>query len=41
MHRGLRGDQEKAAAAGADDYLAKPYSPRALLALIRRFLPEL
>jgi two-component system cell cycle response regulator DivK len=37
----LSGDQEKAAAAGADDYLAKPYSPRALLALIRRFLPEL
>ena len=37
----LSGDQEKAVAAGADNYLAKPYSPRALMALIRRFLPDL
>lgn len=37
----LSGDQEKATAAGADNYLAKPYSPRALLALIRESLPEL
>jgi len=37
----LSGDQEKAVAAGADNYLAKPYSPRALMALIRQFLPEL
>ena len=36
----LSGDQEKATAAGADNYLAKPYSPRALMALIRKFLPE-
>lgn|SRR5574340_1581273 len=36
----LSGDREKAAAAGADSYLAKPYSPRELLALVRRFLPE-
>jgi two-component system cell cycle response regulator DivK len=36
----LSGDREKAAAAGADSYLAKPYSPRELLALIRQFLPE-
>jgi two-component system cell cycle response regulator DivK len=36
----LSGDQEKAAAAGADNYLAKPYSPRELLKLIRQFLPE-
>jgi two-component system, cell cycle response regulator DivK len=36
----LSGDQEKAAAAGADNYLAKPYSPRELMALIRKFLPE-
>ena len=36
----LSGDREKASAAGADSYLAKPYSPRELLALIRQFLPE-
>ena len=36
----LSGDRERAAAAGADSYLAKPYSPRELLALIRKFLPE-
>ena len=36
----LSGDREKAAAAGADSYLAKPYSPRALLALVRQYLPE-
>ena len=36
----LSGDREKAAAAGADNYLAKPYSPRELLALVRQFLPE-
>jgi two-component system cell cycle response regulator DivK len=37
----LSGDREKAAAAGADSYLAKPYSPRELLALVRKFLPEI
>lgn len=36
----LSGDREKAAEAGADSYLAKPYSPRELLALVRQFLPE-
>ena len=36
----LSGDREKAADAGADSYLAKPYSPRELLALVRQFLPE-
>ena len=36
----LSGDREKAADAGAASYLAKPYSPRELLALIRQFLPE-
>ena len=35
----LSGDREKAAAAGADSYLAKPYSPRELMAMIRRYLP--
>jgi two-component system cell cycle response regulator DivK len=36
----LSGDREKASAAGADSYLAKPYSPRELLALVRKFLSE-
>lgn len=36
----LSGDRELAAAAGATDYLAKPYSPRELIALIRKYLPE-
>ena len=36
----LSGDREKAAAAGATSYLAKPYSPRELLTLVREVLPE-
>lgn len=36
----LSGDDQKAMAAGASAYLAKPYSPRELLELIRKFLPE-
>jgi two-component system cell cycle response regulator DivK len=36
----LSGDDQRAMAAGASAYLAKPYSPRDLLALIRQFLPE-
>ena len=36
----LSGDREKASDAGADNYLAKPYSPRELLALVRQYLPE-
>lgn len=35
----LSGDREKAIKAGASGYLAKPYSPRELLALIQQFLP--
>ena len=35
----LSGDREKATEAGASSYLAKPYSPRELLALVRQFLP--
>jgi len=35
----LSGDREKAMKAGASGYLAKPYSPRELLALIRQYLP--
>jgi two-component system, cell cycle response regulator DivK len=35
----LSGDDRKAMAAGATAYLAKPYSPRELLALIQKHLP--
>jgi two-component system cell cycle response regulator DivK len=36
----LSGDDVKAREAGANAYLAKPYSPRDLLAKIREILPE-
>jgi two-component system, cell cycle response regulator DivK len=36
----LSGDKEKATEAGATGYIAKPYSPRELLALVRRYLPD-
>ena len=36
----LSGDRERATAAGAAGYLAKPYSPRELLGLVHEFLPE-
>jgi two-component system cell cycle response regulator DivK len=36
----LAGDEEKAREAGAAAYLAKPYSPRELLRLIRQLAPE-
>jgi two-component system cell cycle response regulator DivK len=35
----LTGDDAKARAAGCDDYVAKPFSPRQLLAKIREYLP--
>ena len=36
----LSGDDQKAQDAGASAYLAKPYSPRELLAMIRKLAPE-
>ena len=35
----LSGDEGKARAAGCDAYVTKPYSPRALLAKIREYVP--
>ena len=35
----LSGDDVKAFAAGCDGYVTKPFSPRALLAKIREYLP--
>jgi len=34
----LSGDEEKAFAAGADGYVSKPFSPRALLAKVKELL---
>jgi two-component system, cell cycle response regulator DivK len=34
----LSGEEKKAREAGCDDYVPKPYSPRQLLAKIRRYL---
>lgn len=36
----LSGDEQKAKEAGATAYIAKPYSPRDLLALMRKTVPE-
>ena len=36
----LAGDEENAREAGASAYLAKPYSPRELLQMIRQLAPE-
>jgi two-component system, cell cycle response regulator DivK len=36
----LSGDEAKAREAGCDGYVAKPFSPRQLLAEVRAFLPE-
>jgi two-component system cell cycle response regulator DivK len=35
----LSGDESKARAAGCDAYITKPYSPRAILAKIREYVP--
>jgi two-component system cell cycle response regulator DivK len=36
----LSGEEQKARAAGCDEYVPKPYSPRQLLAKIRHYLPD-
>ena len=36
----LSGDEAKAHAAGCDGYIAKPYSPRELLAKVRKYLSD-
>ena len=36
----LSGEEQKARAAGCDEYVPKPYSPRQLLAKIRQYLPQ-
>jgi two-component system cell cycle response regulator DivK len=36
----MKGDEEKARAAGCDDYVTKPYSPMQLLRIIRGYLQE-
>ena len=36
----LSGDEAEARAAGCDAYVAKPFSPRELLAKVREYLPD-
>ena len=36
----LSGEEKKARAAGCDDYIPKPYSPRELLAKVRQYLSD-
>ena len=36
----LRWDEAKARAAGCDDFIPKPYSPRQLLAKVRQYLDQ-
>jgi two-component system, cell cycle response regulator DivK len=36
----LSGDETKALAAGCDGYVAKPYSPRRILAMVQELLPQ-
>jgi two-component system cell cycle response regulator DivK len=36
----LSGDEAKTRAAGCNSYVAKPFSPRELLAKVREFLPD-
>jgi two-component system, cell cycle response regulator DivK len=36
----MKGDEEKARAAGCDDYVTKPYSPIQLLRMVRGYLSK-
>jgi two-component system cell cycle response regulator DivK len=36
----LSGDEAKSRSAGCDAYIAKPFSPRRLLALVRSYFPD-
>jgi len=36
----MKGDEEKARAAGCDAYMTKPYSPKQLVDLVREFLAK-
>jgi len=36
----MKGDEEKARAAGCDEYVTKPYSPIQLLRMVRRYLAD-
>jgi two-component system, cell cycle response regulator DivK len=36
----LNGEEQTARAAGCDDYVPEPYSPRQLLAKIRQYMPR-
>ena len=36
----MKGDEEKARAAGCDDYVTKPYSPIQLLRTVRGYLGD-
>jgi len=36
----LAGEEKKVRAAGCDDYVTKPFSPRQLLAKIRQYMPQ-
>jgi two-component system, cell cycle response regulator DivK len=36
----LSGEEKKARAAGCDDYVPEPYSPRQLLAKIQQCMPQ-
>jgi len=37
----MKGDEEKARAAGCDAYVTKPYSPKQVVALVGRYLGDL
>ncbi|MEW6171382.1 MAG: response regulator, partial [Candidatus Omnitrophota bacterium] len=36
----MKGDKEKVISIGCDDYLSKPYRPKELLSIIRKYLKE-